>query len=126
MMQIRLEMHCPADGNPLAFAAGKLARLRVHADSLAAEADGVDHYFIGNAFLFLDLDEAEGITDLPTDEEVPPHGLLLPERLVLVHGLDSQGVRLLHGVGSRVHLGVCDVQLSAGRREHTGEDLHQG
>ena len=63
--------------------------------------------------------------NLAADEEVPPHGLLFPERLVLVDGFDSQRVRLLHGIGVRVDPVIRDVQVSARGRENPRENLDQ-
>src|SRR5512137_1243934 len=67
-----LEIHRPADGDPLALAAGKQLDTRIYGDSLAPEADRVDHDLIGDRLFLLHVNETEPASDLTSDEKVSP------------------------------------------------------
>src|SRR5208337_1009682 len=77
--EVRLEMHRPPYRHALALASGQLVGLRIDAYSLAPEPDGIDHDVAGDLLFLPDFQEAERVSDLPADKEIPPHDLLFTE-----------------------------------------------
>ena len=73
----------------------------------------------------LDVDEAEAVRDLATDEEVAPERLLVGERTILIDRLDREVVRHAHRIVGEVELPVANEDASRGRRQHAGHDLDQ-
>ena len=94
-------------------------------DAGATEAYGVLQDLIRDLLFAANVDEAEAVGNLPPDEKVPPKGLLLGKRLVLVDGFDREVMRHAYRVIGEVELLVTDEYPPRGGREHSGQYLDE-
>ncbi len=101
------------------------ATVEFRRDAGAAEADGVHQDVVGDLLLALDVDEAEAVGDLPSDEEIAPQRLFVGERFLLVDGLDGEVVRHSDRIVRQVDLAVADEDAPRGRRQHARHHLDQ-
>jgi len=118
-------MHGAADRDPLTLATGELGDGAVHRDADTAKADGVQKDVLGDRLLLLDVDEAEAIGDLPTDEKVTPERLLIRKRAVLIDCLDREIVGHAHGIVSGIDRSIANEEPPRGRRHDAGHHLDE-
>src|SRR5260221_744379 len=121
--QVGFKVHRPTNGDPLSFTPGKLAHVRVHRDSLAAEADGLDHDLAGDGLFFFHVDEPEAVNDFPSNEEVPPQNLLFTQRFILIYGLDAVRVVALHAVTPKIDFSARHGPIASRWWKHPCQDF---
>ena len=95
-------------------------------DAGTTETDGAPQYILGDRLFLADLDEAEAIGDLASDEEIAPQRLLLRQGAILVDGLDREVMGHADGVVGDIDFAVANVDAAGRRLEHSGHDLDQG